>query len=130
MYQVPLSRLYQIMASCQYDEGAKFCPVLVKINDDDIQANNNGCGFLLQVWTLKGEMIYEKPLDKPISNWNISEDTLLFTEEVDSTDVWLIKLFEDKQPIVYRFTLPNLHMSKKVNSVYDAETQNFKIPTE
>ena len=96
MYQVPLSRLYQIMASCQFDDSSKFCPVLLKINNDEIKANNGGCAFLLQVWTIKGEMIYEKSLYKPISNWNISEDRLLFTEEVDSTEVWLVKLFLDK----------------------------------
>ena len=37
MYQVPLSRLYTIMASCQFDESSKFCPMLVMINDETIR---------------------------------------------------------------------------------------------
>ena len=36
MYSVPLSKLYQVVASCQYNEGAEFCPVLVKIKDETI----------------------------------------------------------------------------------------------
>ena len=33
MYNVPLNRLYKVLASCQYNEGANYCPVLVKIID-------------------------------------------------------------------------------------------------
>ena len=33
MYSVPLNKLYQVMASCQYNEDSEFCPVLVKIVD-------------------------------------------------------------------------------------------------
>ena len=36
MYSVPLSKLYQVVASCQYNEGAEYCPVLVQIKDKDI----------------------------------------------------------------------------------------------
>lgn len=32
-YQVPLDQLYQIIACCQFEEGAPFCPVLIKIMD-------------------------------------------------------------------------------------------------
>ena len=31
MYHVPLYKLYKVVASCLYEEGALFCPVLVKI---------------------------------------------------------------------------------------------------
>ena len=33
MYSVPLEKLYKVMASCQYNEDADYCPVLVKIID-------------------------------------------------------------------------------------------------
>ena len=36
MYSVPLNKLYEVVASCQYSEGADFCPVLVKVIDDKI----------------------------------------------------------------------------------------------
>ena len=84
----------------------------------------------MQVWTLKGEMIFEKPLEKPVTNWNISGNVLLFLEEVDSTNVWMVKLFEDKSPILFKFVIPSINHSKAVNSVYDVATQNYIIPTE
>ena len=63
--------------------------------------------FLLQVWTIKGEMIFEKPLMKPVVNWNMSKDRLMFVEEARSTTFYLVKLFEDKKPVIYKFKLPD-----------------------
>lgn len=51
VYQVPLNKLYKIVASCLYEEGAQFCPVLVKIMDSEILKLSGGKEFLLQVWT-------------------------------------------------------------------------------
>ena len=61
-YSVPLNKLYRIMASCQFIEGSDFCPVLVEIKDKTIIQINNGATFLLQVWTKKGDMVFERPL--------------------------------------------------------------------
>ena len=36
MYEIPLEKLYKVVASCQYQEGSDFCPVLVKIIDPEI----------------------------------------------------------------------------------------------
>ena len=36
MYSVPLNKLYEVIASCQYNETALFCPVLVKVVDEKI----------------------------------------------------------------------------------------------
>ena len=54
MYQIPLRKLYQVVASCQYEEESDFCPVLVKINDETILKGNDSMPFLLQVWTING----------------------------------------------------------------------------
>ena len=35
-YKVPLDELYKVISSCNYMDGAKFCPVLVKVINDDI----------------------------------------------------------------------------------------------
>ena len=51
------------MASCNYMEGADFCPVLVKVKNEDIKKKSDNKEFLLQVWTKYGDMIFEKPLD-------------------------------------------------------------------
>ena len=67
-------------------------------------------------------MIFEKPLEKPVSNWNISDNILLFLEEINSTDVWMVKLFMDKPPLLYKFIIPNLSSDKTINSVYDIKT--------
>ena len=37
MYSVPLNQLYKLMASCNYNENADFCPVLVRIMDPKIR---------------------------------------------------------------------------------------------
>ena len=78
MYSVPLNKLYKIMASCQFSDDADFCPVLVKIVDKTILQTNDGFEFLLQVWTKKGDMVFERPLNMPICNWNISGDKFIF----------------------------------------------------
>ena len=43
---------------------------------------------------------------KPVVNWNISKDRLMFVEEEKSTTFFLVKLFEDKKPIIYKFKMP------------------------
>ena len=40
--------------------------------------------YLLQIWTNLGEMIFEKPLAKAISNWNISDNKFVFQEAMNS----------------------------------------------
>ena len=75
---MPLNKLYEVLASCQYMEGADFCPVLVKIIDDKIYNNEDQHRFLLQVWSKHGEMVFERKLRQPISNWNISENKFIF----------------------------------------------------
>ena len=53
-------------------------------------------------------MVFEKPLEKPVANWNVSRDKLLFQEDsADSSNiVHLVKLFLDKPAVVFKFTLP------------------------
>ena len=47
-YAVPLKKLYKVVASCLYEEGAKFCPVLIRIMNEDIkEIIGGGIEFLL-----------------------------------------------------------------------------------
>ena len=62
MYSVPLDKLYKVIASCQYNDHGEFCPVLCKIIDPTVLRNNNGMEYLLQVWSNRGDMVFEKPL--------------------------------------------------------------------
>ena len=129
-YHVPLEKLYEIVACCQFEEGSKFCPVLIKINEAQIIAVSGGKPFLLQVWTDTGEMVFEKPLATPPANWNISGDKLLFLEETNARQITLVKLFTDKKPILFNFRLPDDLTHGLVNSHYDHESQNFLIQNE
>ena len=107
MYEVPLSKLYKVVASCQYEEDAKYCPVLVKIIDEFILKENNYLKYLLQVWSINGEMVFEKPLEKPPENWNISGDKLIYMTDNNSNEIHLVKLFIDKEPVLFKFDLPD-----------------------
>ena len=62
MYSVPLDKLYKVIASCQYNDNGEFCPVLCKIIDPTVLRNNNNMEYLLQVWSNRGDMVFEKPL--------------------------------------------------------------------
>ena len=46
-YSFDLTNLYKVEASCQYTESMDFCPVLVKIMDEDIKKLNNNYNYLL-----------------------------------------------------------------------------------
>ena len=78
MFTVPLNRLYEVLASCQYNEDGYFCPVLVRIKDEKIRMKNNNFEYLLQVWNRKGEMVFERALRQPVCNWNISGNHFIF----------------------------------------------------
>ena len=52
--------------------------------------------------------MFEKPLDKPVTSWNVSRNKLLFQEDDNNPNlVYLVKLFIDKPPIVFKFSLPD-----------------------
>ena len=76
---------------------------MVQIIDEEILKLNKGMQYLLQVWNIKGEMIFEKSLEKPVCNWNICGSKLMFLEETNSNKLWLVSLFHDKKPIIYTF---------------------------
>jgi hypothetical protein len=130
MYKVPLDKLYRIISSCQYDSKGVFCPVIVEIIDEQILTLNDGYKYLLQVWSDKGEMVFERALRKPCSNYNISGDHFVFQEETNSSDVYLVKLHLDEKPFVFKFTLPTHVTEDRVNSHFDAKSGKFIVPKE
>lgn len=77
---------------------------------------------MLQVWSKDGALLFERSLHKPISNWNITENKFIFQEDKDSEDIYIVNLFMDKQPQVFKITLPEWDASKvRVNSYFDDE---------
>jgi len=128
MYSVPLDKLYEVMFSCQYNEDSEYCPIILKIIDDDIKRNNGGLEYLLQVWSSKGDLLFERPLEKPISNWNISKDKFIFQETRESPIIYIVRLFLDKEPHLHKFKLPE-HVTKNgINSYF--ENGHFIVPPE
>ena len=126
-YKVPLNELYEVMASCQYKENADFSPVLLRIVDKDILTLNQDAPFLLQVWSRYGNMVFEKPMMQPCSNWNISENIFIFSEEVNCSTIWLVKLGLEKEPVVFKFMMPNDVIEGQANSKWDDNTKNFLV---
>ena len=106
MYSVPLNKLYKVVASCNYNEKADFCPVLLEVKDKSILQHNHRCPFLLQVWTRKGEMVFERALKQPCCNWNIAGDKFMYQETPESACIYLVLLFMDKKAVIFKFTLP------------------------
>ena len=63
--------------------------------DPEVLRLNGNKEYLLQVWTRKGEMIFEKPLAKPVHNWNISDNKFTFHETKNSPDIYVVRLCND-----------------------------------
>ena len=128
MYSVPLDKLYEVMASCQFSENSDFCPVLLKIKDEKVLLKNDFKPYLVQVWTKNGVMVFERSMEKPISNWNISHDKFIFQENPKEPVIYIVRLFLDRQPILFKFTLPKSVTEDAVNSYWSEEKEKFIVP--
>jgi hypothetical protein len=118
------------MFSPIYQEEAPYCPVLVRIKSDEIKKMQNGQEFLLQVWSKKGKMIFEKGLDRPVVNWNISTNKFLWQEEPASSTFYLLllpKKGEQERAYVYEVTLPDDSLDERGVTKLDHKN-NLIIP--
>ena len=41
-------------------------------------------------------MVFEKPLDYPVCNWNIAKDKFVFQLSPDTPQIYLVKLYLEK----------------------------------
>ena len=131
-YTVPLCELYKVFASCNYNSSNKFCPVLLEIIDEQVKRYQDPTGdraWLLQVWSDKGVMLYEKALCAPVCNWNIHGDTFVFQEAPTSHQITVVRFSEDAQAKVFTLDLPDRIMSNsdQINSHYNRGIKNFVI---
>ena len=51
-------------------------------------------------------------------------------EETNASEIFIIKLFIDKKPVIFKFNLPQDVTADKTNSYYDEESNKFVIPEE
>ena len=72
-------------------------------------------------------MVFEKPMDRPCTNWNISENIFVFSEKVDCEIVWLVKLSLEKEPVVFKFNMPAAVIEGQANSKWDKGRKNYII---
>ena len=63
-----------------------------------------------------------------ISNWNISKDKFIFQEHTYSNEIYIVKLYKDKQAVVLKFILPQHAVANRINTLY--MNDRFVIPDE
>ena len=64
---------------------------------------------------------------KPPANWSISDNRLVYVEDEDHSKITLVKLFRDKEPILYKFTLPENFIKGQAHESFDTSTPTIKI---
>ena len=72
-------------------------------------------------------MVFEKSLEKPVANWNISEKMLIYLEDTHSQEINVVKLFLNKEPVLFKFRLPPGLTEGQINCQYDIDLENFKV---
>ncbi len=75
-------------------------------------------------------MVFEKKLQQPISNWNMCGDKLIFQEKFDDPSVFIVKLFKDSAPKLFRFDFPESVVKMRVNTKWNETSQRFEVPSE
>lgn len=80
---VPLKDLYDLEASCNYNQTNLWCPVLLKVGQvlrekfpEELENP-----YLLQVWSSSGELVFERSLSSSVMSWGIFGDTFIFQEK-------------------------------------------------
>ena len=106
MFRINLDSLYKVVGSCINNATDEFCPVLVKIVQPRIIDKNDGCQYLLQIWSKQGELVFERKLKEPVANWSFSSGMFLFQEEIGSCSVFIVKVVEDLCPTLFEVVLP------------------------
>ena len=61
---------------------------------------------MMQVWDNQGEMVFERQLDKPVANWNISTNKFMFHESEDSDIIHVVHLRKNAHAVMFELKLP------------------------
>ena len=133
-FSVPLDKLYKVLASCNFNENNFYCPVLLQVVNSKIKEHAPDKDYLLQVWTKEGEMVFERALKYPVFNWNVTHDKLMFQEEPEENEgsgiptLWVVKLFKDKTPFIFKFKFPAGFKNDVVRTKFDKFQNKLVVP--
>ena len=62
---------------------------------------------MLQVWAKNGELVFERKLDEPITNWSISTNKFMFQESNQPNKIFILILVNEGSPKMYDISLPD-----------------------
>ena len=102
------------MGSIQEHNRQKYCPVLLKIANEDLlelekKKYNDTVAkpYILQVWTNKGVMIYERRMETSVRGWCMKDNFLLFEEFKDNViTISILRCYDDRSGRIKSIVLP------------------------
>ncbi len=75
-------------------------------------------------------MVFERKLRQPVGNWNVTHDKFIFQEKIDDPSIYVLKLWKDRTPKLFRFDFPDFAVKKRINTKWSEKNQRFEIPKE
>ena len=91
VYDIKLHDLYEIIAACLSSDKSYWCPILVRTgnvlknqnayDNADFRLQTELKPYLLQIWDMKGNMVFESQLEKLVQSWSLQDDNFLFIEQ-------------------------------------------------
>ena len=114
--------------------------MLVEIKDTSILEHNGGKKFLLQVWDIDGNMVYERSLSIPCCSWGINIEpataenpnpmhTFIYQEIPDQPEVIIVRLVYKQKPKVHKFTFETNKIPLTAAAMkFDSELNRFVKP--
>ena len=82
-FNVDTSKLYSIESTCINNEANPYCPVQIKINDENL-ATQYGGDYLVQLWNNKQNLLFQRVRNKLVYSWNIINNIFIFMEDKDA----------------------------------------------
>ena len=76
-FNVDISKLYSVVGSVCNNQANHFCPVQLRINDLTL-AEHYGGPYLIQLWTNKQELVYQRVRNQPLLNRNLVNNYFIF----------------------------------------------------
>lgn len=111
-FDINLNKLYKLEETLSNNKNSAFSLVLLRIVDPELIELNgkNKKGqlfkYLLQVWSQKGYLYYERKMAEKPCMMNIIGKVVIFKEDAEDNDVYVVKLRMQKHASLFKFTLP------------------------